>query len=227
MHLIFPDHVPDRRCHHHDFKCRNLFSFHIWNQLLRHDSLQHRCQLNRDLSLLIRREYINDTIHCIGCSQGMQSGKDQMSGFCRCHDSIDRFIVSHLSQKNDIRALTQCRTKCGNIALRICHYLSLADNTFIMTMYEFQRILQCDDMFCSGMINMINHTGKGCGLATARRSGYQHQSIIKICQMDDLIRNPQLLWIRQLKCNYPNNSRKRSSLFISADTKSGQSGKGK
>lgn len=112
-----------------------------------------------------------------------------MTGFCCCHGSVDRFIVTHLTKQNYIRTLTQCSAQCGQIIFSIGADFSLAYDTFLMTVKKFQRILQSNNMSFAFGIDFVYKTGKGGGFATTCRTCYQYQTFIDVCKIHDDFRN--------------------------------------
>ena len=64
-------------------------------------------KLDADLLLLIRRKYINNSVDGFVRSDRMQCRKYEMSCLCCCHGGTDSFCISHFSQQDHIRCLSQ------------------------------------------------------------------------------------------------------------------------
>lgn len=156
--LIITDHIPDSRGNRHDLKCRNLRAVQSRNELLRDHRLQYHRKLYGDLPLLIRRKYINDAVNGIGCTDGVKRGKNEMTGLCRSHGDIHRFIITHFAQQNNVRALAEGRTQRIDIAECINTDLTLADDTFVMPVQVFDGILQRDDMLFHRVVDLVDQT---------------------------------------------------------------------
>lgn len=85
-----------------------------------------------------------------------------MAGFCGGHCHIDRLVITHFSQKNHIRTLTQSCAQGSYITVSVHMNLPLADDTLVVPVEKFQRVFQSDNMFFLILVDLVNDTGKGC-----------------------------------------------------------------
>ena len=141
-------------------------------ELLGNNCIQYHRKLNGNLTLLISRKDIDDSVDRVGSSDGVQSGQKKVSGLCCGHCYINGLVVAHFPEKDDIRTLAEGGAKCGYVILCIDINFTLAYNSLVMAMQEFQRFFQRNNMFLLGFVNFINNTGKGssCLLYTSHGS---------------------------------------------------------
>ena len=149
-----------------------------------------------------------------------------MTGFGSSHSCLDSFVVTHFSQEDHIRTLAKRSPERSKIALGIGADFSLTDNTAVMSVQIFQRILKGNDMSFSGMIDSVNETCHGSGFAAACRAGYKNHALGKLSKTHNIFRNRKFSRVRQLEGDHPDNGCQRTSLFVSVDTKSGKSWNG-
>ena len=154
----------------------------------------------------------------------MQTGQDQMTGLSCSHGSLDRFIVSHLSKKDYVRALAESGTQRYQIAFCVCADFSLADNAAIMSVQIFQRILQSNNMTFSGMVDLVHKAGHGGRFTASCRTCNQYHTFGKIGSRHDIFRNMEDVRIGQLKSDHADHSSQGTSLPVGIHTESGQSG---
>ena len=76
-------------------------------------------------------------------------------------------------------------------------------------------------------IDPFNETGERCGFSASGRPRDEDHSFGKGGQVQNGLRNAKLVRIRQLKGNDTDDSGKRTTLLVSADTVSGKSGQRK
>ena len=64
-------------------------------------------------------EDVNDPADRVRGADCMQTGEDKVSGLRSGHSRLDRLMVTHLTEQDDIRALAQRCTQCRQIIIRI------------------------------------------------------------------------------------------------------------
>ena len=133
--FVVADHIPDGGIEAHDFKYRDRVTIDIRNQLLGNDSLQHHGKLNGNLSLLGRLKYIHNTADRVGCSGGMKTGEHKMPGLGGSHGSLDRFVITHFTEKDHVRTLAEGGAQRDQVTFRICTDFSLVDDAFVMSVH--------------------------------------------------------------------------------------------
>ena len=140
-----------------------------------------------------------------------------MTGLGSSHGYLHRLVITHFTKKDHIRALAQGSTQCRDIILGINIDLTLAYDTPVVSVKEFQRILQCDDVLVIVFVDMVDDARKGSGFPASGRSCDQYHSFGKICKTDDLFRDTERSRIRQSKGNDTDHDGQGASLFECAD----------
>ena len=124
-----------------------------------------------------------------------------MAGLSRSHCDVDCFIIAHFPEKNDIRALAQGCPQSSNVAFCIHVDLALADDAAFMAVKEFQRVLQCYNVFLLISVDLVYHTCEGSGFAASRRACDKNHSLAAVAQMNNIVRDSKFMSIRQMKGN--------------------------
>lgn len=148
-------------------------------------------------------------------------------GLSSSHSSLDRFIVSHLSKKDYVRALAESGSQRYQIAFCVCADLPLADNTAIMSVQIFQRILQSNNMAFSGMVDLVHKAGHSSRFTASCMTCNQYHTLGKISSGHDIFRNMEDVWIGQFKSNHADHSCQGTSLSVSVHTESDSPGQKK
>ena len=76
-------------------------------QLLGHDALERRRELDADLLLLVRREHVDDAVDRLRRVLRVQRGEDEVPGLGRGDRGRDRLEVAHLADEDDVGVLAQ------------------------------------------------------------------------------------------------------------------------
>ena len=90
----------------HYFKCRTSAASHSRNELLGYNGFEHVSKLGSDLLLLMRRKYVNDTVHGGRGTYSMQCRKYKVACFGCGYGSTYRLKVTHLSHKDYVGIFT-------------------------------------------------------------------------------------------------------------------------
>ena len=199
-------------------------SVYIRYQLLGNYDLQDHGKLDGNLMLLVGFKNIHDTADSVGCACSVQAGKNQMAGFSSSHGRLDRLMVTHFSQKDHVRALAESGTQGYQIVGSIGTDLTLADDTFVMAVQIFQRVLQGNDMSFPAVVDLVNDAGHCGGFSASSRTCDQNHPFCKLCSIQDSRRNVQIPWIWKIKSNNTDNGSKRTSLPVCVYTKTGKTG---
>ena len=105
-----------------------------------------------------------------------------------------------------------------DIIRRILSDLALADNTFLMPVQHFYRILNRDDMPAAAVIDRVDQTGQRRGFPAARCAGDQHQSLFQLGKRQNFRTDMQLIRIGQDEPHNPQHRGQRSALTIDIHT---------
>ena len=126
--------------------------------------------------LLKRREHIDDALDRAGSVVSVQCGKDEMPRLGGSENSRHRLQVSHLSDENHVRILTQRMAQRGCKGERVRTYLTLIHYRVAMRMHELDWILHRHDVERALGVDQIDDCGKRGRLAGAGGSGHEDQS---------------------------------------------------
>ena len=146
-----------------------------------------------------------------------------MTGLCRSHGDIHRFIITHFAQQNNVRALAEGCTQRIDIAECIDTDLTLADDTFVMPVQVFDGILQRDDMLFHRVVDLVDQTRKRGGFAASGRTGDQNHALGETGEFHDRSRNTDVFRVRELKSDDTDDRRECTTLLVSTDTETGES----
>ena len=94
----------------------------------------------------MRREHVDDTVDGRCRTYRMKCREHKVSCLSRGYCGTDRFKITHLTNENDVRILTKCRTKRYRIIVGIYSYLTLIDYGLVMSVQILYRVLKRDNM---------------------------------------------------------------------------------
>ena len=114
---------------------------------------------------------------------GMQGGDDDVTGFGRLHGDLGGLAVAHLADENDIGRLPERGAQgFSKIGFVLSHF-SLRDQAGQgVWIDEFDRVLECDEVFAFAFGPVFQHGGDGGAFAAAGRTADQKQSIFRFHQ---------------------------------------------
>ena len=161
----------------HDLDRRNPTAADLRQKTLRYDSEQNTRQLRPNLVLLIRRKDIDDTVYRLGTVVRMQRRENEVSGLGGRHGGTDGFKIAQLTQKHDIRVLTEHCPKRLRETLRIPADLPLIDDAPILTVDEFDRILDGQDVLIVIMVDKIDDGRQSGRFPVSHRPGHQDKPL--------------------------------------------------
>ena len=78
-------------------------------------------------------------------------------------------------------------------ALGMSADLTLVYEALVASVQELDRILERDDVALAGLINVVDHGGKGRRLSAAGRSGQENETFRNLAELLDDIRQAKLL----------------------------------
>ena len=112
-----------------------------------------------------------------------------MPGLCCRHCSTDCLIVSHFTQLDDIRCLSETRPQSCQIILRINGNFSLTDQGLVIAMQLLNRILQRYNMCRPFLSDLVNDARLRRGLTTACRTGKNDHAVLLLGNEHHLFRD--------------------------------------
>lgn len=114
-----------------------------------------------------------------------------MSRFRSRDGDADRLKIAHFPDHDDVGILTQRRTQGRGIIFCISADLPLMDDTALVLVNVFDRILKRDDMQIFRLIDDVQNGGNRRRFAATRRSRQQNQPVFFLIQVDNRLRNTQ------------------------------------
>ena len=109
----------------------------------------------------------------------MQGSEYKVSGLSCCDRSFDGILVSHFTDKDYVRVLSQTGTKTFGKACSVFANLTLVDDTEVWFVYILYRILQSYNVIFSGVIDFVQHGCQSGGLTGTSLTSYQNDSLVE------------------------------------------------
>ena len=143
---------------------------------LRHDAEEVGGELDADLVLLFRREYVDDPVHRLHGARRMERPEDQVAGFGRGDGDPDCFEIAHFSDQDDVRVLAKSVFESVLKRQRVVARpdLALRDVRFLRIMEIFDRVFDRHDMVAARRVDRVDHEPRGswtCRFPSARSRG--------------------------------------------------------
>ena len=147
MYLTFHDQVRHQwRIQEHFNGRPPSFTTGCRQQTLRDKSLRVQRQIQQQLLVPCFRKKVDNTIQSLVRIVGMQGSKTQVPSLGKRNGMLHRFLIPNLTNQDDIWRLTQGIFQSDLKGIRIGSYLTLSNNTALMVMNKFNRILNGNDM---------------------------------------------------------------------------------
>ncbi|MPM04586.1 hypothetical protein SDC9_50864 [bioreactor metagenome] len=194
MGLALPDEVADGGVHQHDLAGEDqAAAVRFGKKLLGNNALQHGRELGPDLGLLVMGEGVQNPVHGLGRADGVQGGKDQVSGLRRGEGDVDGFRVPHLAHHDDVRVLPEGGAQSGGEGPGVPSDLALVHEARFVPVKILDGVLDGDDVTAAGAVDDVDHGGEGCGLAAAGGPGGQNQAALLVGEGTDRLGDAQSL----------------------------------
>ena len=174
--FIFPNKIRDGWGVDHDFKTGNASAARLAHKNLRDDGDDGGGELGSDRLFSVGGKGIYDSGDGPGSSRCVEGSKDQVAGFGGGDGSFDRLEVAHLADKDDIWILTKGAPdgfgKAGNVHVDF----ALGDDAFFVGMIVLDGVLDRDDVGLPGLVDPVDHRGKGGRLTRSGGAGDEDQA---------------------------------------------------
>jgi hypothetical protein len=112
----------------------------------RDDRLENRRELQADLLLLVRREDRDDSVDRLGGVHRVQSGEHEVARLGRGQRGLDRLVVAHLADEDDVGILAERAAERLGERLGVDLDLALVDDRFLVAVEKLDRVLDRDDV---------------------------------------------------------------------------------
>src|SRR4030095_467463 len=88
-------------------------------------------ELRSNLSLLVGRKNVDDTIYRLGSARCVQGTKYDMTGFRCCQRELNGFEVAHFADENNVWIFTQRRAQRVGECICVGSQLALVNETLL------------------------------------------------------------------------------------------------
>ena len=133
-------------------------------------------QRQPDLLLLVRREEVDDAVDGLLRVGGVQRRHDEVAGLGGGERGLDRLVVTHLADEDDVGVLPHRGTQRGREVLGVDPDLALVDHRHLVEVQDLDRVLDGDDVDLAVRVDVVDHAGERGGLAGTGRAGHQDQA---------------------------------------------------
>ena len=170
-------------------------------KILRDDAFERFGKRGANLVLLIRRENVDDAVDRLGRARSMQGAEDKVTGGGRGQRQLDRFMIAHFTDEQDIRIFTERAAQCSRERARVNADFAMLHETILAAMHKFDRIFDRDDVVVPLQVRVIHHRRERGRLARTGRPGHEHESLFEQRKFFQDRRKTQLLDRQHLRRN--------------------------
>src|SRR5690606_28146190 len=136
--------------------------------------------LRADLRLLVRRKDVDHTINRLRGTVGMKRPKNQVARLRDRNRSGNRFKVTHLTNKHNIRVLTETRAESRRETVGIIVDFTLYNHGLLRLMSKLNWILNGDDVLGTFFVNLVDQRRQRRRLTRTSRAGNQDEATGKV-----------------------------------------------
>ena len=178
--LALADQILDRLSDDHDLRRHDAaVTIRAHEELLAEDGLQGRRKLQADLALPRLREHAYDSVDGVYGAVCVQRREDEVAGLGGGQRGLDRGEVTHLTDQDDVRILTQDGAQSFRVGQRVGADLALIDDALVRRVDVLDRILQRDDVLVPRVVDLIENRRQCRRLTGAGFTGDQHDALLK------------------------------------------------
>ncbi len=123
----------------------------------------------------------------------MQRAEHQVAGFGGGERQADGLQVAHFADQHHVRVFAQRRTQRLGEAERVAMHFALVHEAAFALVYEFDGVLDRDDVIGTIVITVVDHARERGRLARARGAGHQHQAARQHAQVAEDLRRRQVV----------------------------------
>ena len=107
---------------------------------------------------------------------GVQRRHDEVAGLGGGQRRLDRLVVAHLADEDDVGVLAHRGAQRGREVGGVEPHLALVDHRELVEVQHLDRVLDRDDVDLAVVVDVVDHAGERRGLARAGRAGDQDQA---------------------------------------------------
>jgi hypothetical protein len=167
-------------------------------------------------------EDIDDPVDRLHRRVGVQGRQAEVTRLGHGQRRLDRLEVSHLTDQDDVRILSENVFERLLEALRVRTDLALIDHTPLVVVQVLDRILDRHDVLVSIVVDLVDHRCQRGGFAGARRARHQDQAPRTLGQLGDDLREPQFFEAHDLEWNGAKRTRHVSPLHEDVRAEAGE-----
>lgn len=171
------DKIPNRIIIEHDFACDDSStSIGSRKKCLRNDSCKRESKLHTDLILFIWWERLDYAINRLDGVISMKCREDEMSCLGKCYSRLNSSKISHFSDNNHIRILTEDRADSIRKCIKLFSKFPLMNKWFFILIDKFYWVLKGHNMSLGIAIDVFYHGGHSRRLSTSCRTSDKNNS---------------------------------------------------
>lgn len=144
------------------------------------DGFERSGELNLDLRLLFGGENVDDSIYRLGGVVRVKGGEHKVSCLGDGQCCMYRLDVTHLTDHDNIWVLSETGAECVRETGNIDAQLSLVDDSHLVFVDIFDRVLDGQDVNGSIGVDPVDHGGKGCRLSGTGRSSEEDEALMPL-----------------------------------------------
>ena len=148
----------------------------------------------------------------------VQSSENDVPCFRRRNSGFDGFQVSHFTDENDVRVLTQGAANGFRKRRNVDADFTLVDCTFDVVVIEFDRVFNRNDVTVNRFVQMLDHGGQRCRFTGTGRPGNENHASRTQNQFCNNRRGVEVFERHQLNGNLSQNHRDAASLLEYGNT---------
>ena len=140
-----------------------------------------------------------------------------MAGLSHRHGALDRLQVPELADEDDIGVLTQSAAEGVREPVRVRADLPLVHHRPAVAVEVLDGVLDGENVAGAALVDMVDHAGQSGGLARARLPGHEDEPAVPGGQVQDNLRQAQVLNRRDLRWDGPQGRGDRAALHVDVD----------
>ena len=188
------DHVVDAAGHDEDLAAGDAaVAVRGADEALGDDALQRAGDHRARLRLLVGREEVDDAVDRLRGVDRVQRREHEVAGLGGGQRRVDRLLVAHLADEDDVRVLAQDAAQRALEGAGVHADLALVDDRVAVAVQELDRVLDRDDVLVHRPVHVVDHRRERGRLAGAGGAGEQDDAALLLGEAGDDRREVELL----------------------------------
>ena len=101
----------------------------------------------------------------------MQRAQDEVAGLGGGEGDLHCVAIANFTEQDHLGGLAQGRPQAGRKIGKILSQFALAENGLLVSVHEFDRVFERDDVHFLRLVNLVEHRSQGGGFAAAGAAG--------------------------------------------------------